>query len=1818
MSLTSNDINDILFKKISGKASSGRTGVSVNSNYININAETKLSLPYIAASNIYAQSIPSIVPTDIITSTLTNGGTRSYSLTYPYIIKYTNIKLEKLSTNEGFSYHIPLVSNTTLANTYTNILSKAILPLLSTGNDLYEIKVQQQVNGVLQSISGDKYYIDRDAGVITFYDRYRDPNSTMEEFPIITFWRYEGELLDASLSLRGKFNDAKLIVNNDNSNATSGYLVKYSENSIDKYGGIVKTYNDNNNFHIVNNQTDLNNITTTNNYASLYINNLVSSGSLTSSGAVSGTSISGSSLSSSNTLAVTNGATVGSLTSSGAVSGNTLTVTNSATVGSLVINSTNVKLGSNAGLTSQSATGIAIGQNAGKNNQGANSIMIGANAGTTSSATNSICLNASGTEINPVNANSFYVSPIRSNSSATEGAYMLMCTNNNEIVSNPYIVQNNGSSNETSIYYNDTALCVKRDASNNGKQFRITGSTDPDRQLLIGYDTTNNRGAIQAIHQKYAFTNLLLNNDGGNVCIGTASDSGYKLNVGGAIGATGLTINGSVSGSSLSSSNTLAVTNGATVGSLTSSGAVSGNTLAVTNGATVGSLTSSGAVSGTSISGSSLSSSNTLAVTNGATVGSLTSSGAVSGNTLAVTNGATVGSLTSSGAVSGASLSTTGATSTGSLTVTNGATVGSLTTTGAISSNTLSVTGAATFGTINLNNISATSLTAASSYITSNIERKYQVAILYNATILTITTSNDYGVTWTNQSLPSTVLSSQFTSSVTYDIVMSANGAIFILALSSGLYTYKRSGTTATYTNTNADLNTELYTAVRNYLNDQTFAISAIIILSVCVSTSGNCINVLTVINGTVICVIRSVDSGNSWYVVYYRANTYSSSNQRPYLVSSSMGDVIVLVVPNIGQGVLLMITTDGGIIWYSKGGYWGTCSRFYLAMSPDGKNMVGSSGAALYSTGRSYNYGKNWSDVTGASWYNSVVNGIQSYTILSNNVNGIATSEDNRFTIATIVLSNVLYIAKRSNDDTWLIVNYFISSLDSGLTEECKIIMSKDGKNIYISFNNKMIISTNYGDNNSWTVTTNMRLCGISLANDIASIYSDSENNLLTVSRVISENIQTGATSTGSLVLNNNNIRLGNNAGLTSQGGNAIAIGANAGSNNQGINSIMIGANAGVTSSVANSVCLNASGIALNPANTGTYINPIRSNSSTNEGAYMLMYTNNNEIVSNPYIVQNNGSSNETNNFHNDTPLCIKRDSAVIGKHLKISGSTDPARQLLIGYDTTNNRGTIQAIHQNVTYTNLLLNDSGGNVCVGTTSDSGYKLNVNGTIGATGLVVTSTAIKLGNNAGNSSQGTYTVAIGANAGQNTQGNSGVAIGVNSGTTSQGVDGIAIGGEAGYTNQTTQAIAIGLKAGRTSQGNAAVAIGANAGSSNQGANSIMIGANAGATSAVANSVCLNASSTALNPANSGAYINPIRNDNTSNANILCYNTTSKEVSYVSNGEFNTSFKSTYTINNGGGNNIQFEAAPTSGAAYFRANRPTSDAGDVGFIWGESNINKWHNYISKNNYTLRWWNNSIGQEVMSLDTDGNLAIRNNTTVGGSLTTTGAITGSSLIKSTYTNNATGWDNVQLEAAPTSGSAYIRSNRPTANSGEVGFLWAEGGTTKWTNYMPTSSSTLTWYNQTVGNAMNLDLNGNLVVKNNITYGNGIKAYISFWTETLTIQKSYNISSVVKDNPIYYSNKYILSFINAMSNDNFIIITNNPTIRFIYSDQSVSYYHALIDTNLVRSTSSFSISYNKINYLTPSSPSAAYSNYVFAAKSAYDYADFLISIIIL
>ncbi|MBI4698067.1 MAG: hypothetical protein HY758_03950 [Nitrospirae bacterium] len=63
-----------------------------------------------------------------------------------------------------------------------------------------------------------------------------------------------------------------------------------------------------------------------------------------------------------------------------------------------------------------------------------------------------------------------------------------------------------------------------------GSQLMLQGLTNPSNKMWIGYDTANNYGFIQSVTEGTAYRNLVLNQNGGNVGIGTINPSS-KLEV---------------------------------------------------------------------------------------------------------------------------------------------------------------------------------------------------------------------------------------------------------------------------------------------------------------------------------------------------------------------------------------------------------------------------------------------------------------------------------------------------------------------------------------------------------------------------------------------------------------------------------------------------------------------------------------------------------------------------------------------------------------------------------------------------------------------------------------------------------------------------------------------------------------------------------------------------------------------------------------------------------------------------------------------------------------------------------------------------------------------------------------------------------------------------------------------------------------------------------------------------------------------------------------------------------------------------------------
>ena len=88
---------------------------------------------------------------------------------------------------------------------------------------------------------------------------------------------------------------------------------------------------------------------------------------------------------------------------------------------------------------------------------------------------------------------------------------------------------------------------------------------------------------------------------------------------------------------------------------------------------------------------------------------------------------------------------------------------------------------------------------------------------------------------------------------------------------------------------------------------------------------------------------------------------------------------------------------------------------------------------------------------------------------------------------------------------------------------------------------------------------------------------------------------------------------------------------------------------------------------------------------------------------------------------FRTTNKLVLQGDDASTpAQQLMIRGNSDASKRLLIGFDTTNNRSTLQSYTATSTAGPLLLNPSGGLIGIGTSTPSA-RLSVEGSVSATG-----------------------------------------------------------------------------------------------------------------------------------------------------------------------------------------------------------------------------------------------------------------------------------------------------------------------------------------------------------------------------------------------------------------------------------------------------------------------------------------------------------------
>jgi hypothetical protein len=375
--------------------------------------------------------------------------------------------------------------------------------------------------------------------------------------------------------------------------------------------------------------------------------------------------------------------------------------------------------------------------------------------------------------------------------------------------------------------------------------------------------------------------------------------------------------------------------------------------------------------------------------------------------------------------------------------------------------------------------------------------------------------------------------------------------------------------------------------------------------------------------------------------------------------------------------------------------------------------------------------------------------------------------------------------------------------------------------------------------------------------------------------------------------------VAIGSGSGRILQGTHAVAIGRVAGNDSQGASCVAIGAYAGQTNQPANSIVINATGVALNPTTTGTFIKPMRNETSTDSVFYNSTTGELSYSASINDAVQNiTATANNTTFAGNISSSNVKATAQVaIGNN---SGTTSQGTfTVAIG----NNAGTTSQLTEAIAIGPYAGNSNQGKytVAVGglagavSQQDNGVSIGTQAgrfTQGLDGVAIgfkcgysnqSANSVAIGKFSGNSTQGTNSVAVGTQSGQTTQGAYCVALGEQAGSALQGQGSIAIGSICAKQNQGLSCVAVGNAAAENFQGNGGVAVGNQAGRYIQGASAVAIGAYAGNNNQPANSIVINASGAVLNGAQANStFIRPMRE--VSSSYQVFYNPTTYELTY----------------------------------------------------------------------------------------------------------------------------------------------------------------------------------------------------------------------------------------------------------------------------------------------------------------------------------------------
>ena len=194
--------------------------------------------------------------------------------------------------------------------------------------------------------------------------------------------------------------------------------------------------------------------------------------------------------------------------------------------------------------------------------------------------------------------------------------------------------------------------------------------------------------------------------------------------------------------------------------------------------------------------------------------------------------------------------------------------------------------------------------------------------------------------------------------------------------------------------------------------------------------------------------------------------------------------------------------------------------------------------------------------------------------------------------------------------------------------------------------------------------------------------------------------------------------VAVGNLAGSLNQGQRAIAIGSQAGGSSQGANAIAIGWLAGTASQTAGSIVINASGVTLDGATAGFYVDPIR---STANGRPLMYDTSTKELFSSNVLefIGSKISTSDSSGITVDVLTTFNSD-VIVENELTVNGQVTIGGDLIVNGTTT----TINAVTLTVDDKNIELGSTASPTDV--TADGGG-ITLKGTTDKTFTYVNST-----------------------------------------------------------------------------------------------------------------------------------------------------------------------------------------------------------------------------------------------------------------------------------------------------------------------------------------------------------------------------------------------------------------------------------------------------------------------------------------------------------